>query len=69
MNRGISRFTRNVLFEEKMGDTIHMAVGRSLMEIGGTNKSAIHFDMIKSMKEDGPSTLTAPAIYEDGKFQ
>lgn len=68
MNRGISRFTNNILFDEKMGDTIHMAVGLSFEESGGTNKSAIHIDMIKSMKEGGAIYFDNSPIYENGKF-
>ena len=68
MNRGIDRFTRNILFDEKMGDTIHMAVGRAYPETGGTNKSAIHIDMIKGMKEGGTIYLDGASIYEKGKF-
>jgi aminopeptidase len=68
MNRGIDRFTHNILFDEKMGDTIHMAVGNAYEETGGTNKSAIHIDMIKNMKEDGAIYLDNAPIYEKGKF-
>ena len=68
MNRGIDKFTRNILFDEKMGDTIHMAVGAAYPETGGTNKSAIHIDMIKSMKETGMIYLDGEAIYEKGRF-
>ena len=68
MNRGIDRFTNNILFDEKMGDTIHMAVGRSFEEAGGTNKSAIHIDMIKSMKEEGAVYFDGAPIYEKGRF-
>ena len=68
MNRGIDRFTRNILLDEKMGDTIHMAVGRAYPETGGTNKSAIHIDMIKSMKEGGTIYLDGVPTYEKGKF-
>jgi aminopeptidase len=68
MNRGINKFTKNILFDEKMGDTIHMAVGHSFPESGGTNESAIHIDMIKSMKEDGAVYFDGVPIYKDGKF-
>ncbi|HXW95618.1 MAG TPA: aminopeptidase [Nitrososphaerales archaeon] len=68
MNRGIDRFTRNILFDEKMRDTIHMAVGNAYEETGGTNKSAIHIDMIKSMKEGGAVYFDGIPVYENGKF-
>jgi aminopeptidase len=48
-NRGITTFTKNILFDEKIGDTIHLALGRAYKECGGTNESAIHWDMIKTM--------------------
>jgi aminopeptidase len=68
MNRGIDRFTKNALFDEKMGDTIHMAVGNSFVESGGTNRSAIHIDMIKSMKDQGGVYFDDAPVYENGKF-
>lgn len=68
MNKGIQRFTRNILFDEKMGDTIHMAVGHGYEETGGTNKSAIHIDMIKSMKEGGAMYFDGVPVYENAKF-
>jgi len=68
MNRGITRFTKNILFDEKMGDTIHMAVGRAFPEAGGTNQSAVHVDMIKNMKEGGTILFDDVAVYTNGKF-
>jgi aminopeptidase len=68
MNRGISKFTKSILFDEKMGDTVHMAVGRSFEEAGGTNKSAIHIDMIKNLKSGGAIYFDDEPIYQEGKF-
>jgi aminopeptidase len=68
MNRGINAPTRSTLFDEKMGDTIHMAVGQSFEEAGGTNSSRIHIDMIKSMKDEGSILFDDEPIYKDGKF-
>ncbi len=67
MNRGISRFTRNILFDEKIGDTIHLALGRAYKECGGTNESAVHWDMIKTMKP-GQILLDGEVVQRDGKF-
>ena len=50
MNDGIDRFTKNILFDEKMGGTIHAALGRGFPFCRGKNESAIHLDMIKTMK-------------------
>ena len=59
-NRRIQRFTRNILFDEKIGGTVHLAVGQSYPETGGKNKSSLHWDMIKDLRKGG-------AIYVDGK--
>ncbi|MCW3988141.1 MAG: aminopeptidase [Candidatus Bathyarchaeota archaeon] len=48
-NMGIQKFTKNILFDEKIGGTIHLALGRAYPECGGVNESAIHWDMIKTM--------------------
>lgn len=50
MNDGINRFTKNILFDEKMGGTIHAALGRGFPFCRGKNESAVHLDMIKTMK-------------------
>jgi len=66
-NRGINRFTRNILFDEKMADTIHLAIGFAYEECGGVNKSAVHWDMIKTMKP-GEVIMDGQTIQKDGKF-
>lgn len=66
-NRGIKRFTKNILFDEKIGDTIHLALGNAYKDCGGTNKSAIHWDMIKTMKP-GQILLDGKPVQKDGKF-
>lgn len=60
-NYGIQRFIKNILFDEKIGGTIHLALGESYPETGGVNKSALHWDMIKDLRKGG-------AIYVDGKL-
>jgi len=67
-NRGINRFTKNILFDEKMAGTIHLALGNAYKECGGTNESAIHWDMIKTMKT-GKILMEGEAIQENGKFK
>src|SRR5512146_736297 len=59
-NAGVTKFTRDILMDEKMGGTIHLAVGRSYPESGGRNDSAIHWDMIKDLRTNGE-------LYLDGK--
>jgi aminopeptidase len=66
-NRGIQQYTLNMLFDEKIGDTIHCALGMAYPDCNGKNESAIHVDMIKSMKE-GEITAGDEVIYSKGKF-
>ena len=72
MNRDISRFTYNMLFDEKMGDTVHMAVGRAYEDtVGGDNErneSAVHVDMIVDMSEDSRIEADGEVIQRDGRF-
>jgi len=72
MNRDIDRFTRNILFDEKMGDTVHMAVGRAypetVSEDNEQNESAVHVDMILDMSEDSYIELDGEVVQRDGAF-
>jgi aminopeptidase len=69
MNRGIKDFSKNMLFDEKMGDTIHLALGRAFEEAGGSNKSAAHVDILKSLKENGGAIFfDDEPVYQNGKF-
>jgi aminopeptidase len=67
-NYGITRFTKNMLFDEKMGGTIHMALGNAYPESGGKNRSAIHWDILKNMKKDGEIYADGKIFYKKGKF-
>jgi aminopeptidase len=68
-NYGITRFTKSMLFDEKMGGTMHMALGFSpIPEAGGLNKSAIHWDILKDMKKGGEIYADGKLFYKDGKF-
>jgi len=66
-NKGIKAFTKNILFDEKISDTIHLAIGRAYKECRGVNESAIHWDMIKTMKP-GRIIMDGMIAQEDGKF-
>jgi len=66
-NRGIKQYTLNMLFDEKIGDTIHCALGRAYKDNNGTNESAVHVDMIKSMHE-GEILAGDELIYSKGKY-
>jgi aminopeptidase len=67
-NYGITKFTKSILFDEKIGGTMHLALGSSYAEVGGKNKSAIHWDILKDMKEASRISVDGKVIYEDGKF-
>ena len=67
-NYGINKFTRNMLFDEKIGGTIHMAIGDSMAEAGGLNKSNIHWDMLCDMRQCGKIYADGELFYEKGHF-
>jgi len=67
-NYGINKFTKNMLFDEKIGGTIHMAIGDSMAEAGGINKSVIHWDMLCDMRDGGKIYADGELFYENGKF-
>lgn len=67
-NYGITRATREILLDEKIGGTVHLAVGRSYPETGGTNESAIHWDMICDLRRGGRITVDGDVLQEDGRF-
>ncbi|PSQ44766.1 aminopeptidase [Halobacteriales archaeon SW_7_68_16] len=72
MNRDIDRFTYNMLFDEKMGDTVHMAVGRAYEDTVGEdnerNESGQHVDMIVDMSEDSFVEVDGEVVQRDGTF-
>ena len=67
-NYNINKSTRNILFDEKIGGTIHMAVGQSYAQTGAKNKSSIHWDMIADMRNGGQIYADDELIYQDGEF-
>lgn len=67
-NYNIQQPTLNILFDEKIGGTIHMAVGQSYLQTGGTNNSVIHWDMITDMRQGGQIYADGVLIYENGRF-
>ncbi|MEK7851224.1 MAG: aminopeptidase, partial [Deltaproteobacteria bacterium] len=67
-NYGIKRFTKDILFDEKIGGTVHLALGRSYKESGGKNDSAIHWDMIKDLRNGGAIYMDGEKIQENGRF-
>ena len=67
-NYGIDRLTKNILFDEKMGGTIHMAIGQSYLQTGGKNQSPVHWDMITDMTDGGEIFADGELIYRNGGF-
>jgi aminopeptidase len=67
-NDQIKVFTKNMLFDEKIGGTIHLALGTSFPETGGVNKSGIHWDLLCDMREGGIITADGKRVYESGRF-
>jgi len=67
-NKGITRFTRQILFDEKINGSFHMALGASYPETGGKNESAIHWDMICDMRRESKVTVDGKSFYRNGKF-
>lgn len=67
-NFGIDRFTGNILFDEKIGGTFHLALGAGYPETGSKNQSAIHWDMICDMRQDSEIIVDGETIYKDGVF-
>lgn len=67
-NYGITKFSHNILFDEKIGGTMHMALGAGFPESGSKNDSAIHWDMINDMTACGKVIADGVVIYEYGHF-
>ena len=67
-NYGIENFTKNILFDEKIGGTVHFALGDSYAETGGKNRSAIHWDMIADMRSNSEISADGKMIYKNGHF-
>ncbi len=66
-NYGITRFSKNMLFDEKMGGTIHFAVGQGFPECGGKNESGLHWDMLCDMA-DSEIRVDGELFYKNGRF-
>jgi aminopeptidase len=65
-NPGIQRHMRNTLFDEKMEGTIHLAIGTGFPQIGGLNKSGVHWDMVKELRNGGGIELDGKLVQENG---
>ena len=67
-NTGVTRFMRNTLFDEKIAGTFHMALGASIPISGGTNVSAVHWDMVCDLRQGGEIRVDGELLHKDGKF-
>ncbi len=68
LNSGIDRFTGSILYDEKIGGTIHLALGQSYPETGGTNESALHWDLIVDTRKNGRITADGRVVMENGRW-
>jgi aminopeptidase len=68
LNYNIKEFIKQILFDEKIGGTIHLALGMAYPEGGGKNKSALHWDMIKDLRRGGKIFIDGKLIQKNGKF-
>jgi aminopeptidase len=67
-NYGITTGTKEILLDEKIGGTVHMAIGMSYPETGGTNSSAVHWDMVCDLRNGGRITVDGEELQRDGRF-
>jgi len=67
-NFGITRPTKDILFDEKIGGSVHLAVGRAYEEAGAGNESAVHWDMVKNLKDGGEIFLDGRLVQKDGRW-
>jgi aminopeptidase len=68
-NFGIARFTKSILFDEKIGGTIHMAFGAGYPETGSKNVSSLHWDMICDMRDGSEIVVDGELFYRNGEFK
>ena len=68
LNYEIDRFTRNILFDEKIGGTMHFALGSGFPETGGENTSGLHWDMICDLRSEGEVYADGELIWKEGRF-
>jgi aminopeptidase len=59
---------RNILFDEKMAGTLHLAVGASYTKIGGKNVSSLHWDLVKDLRGEGRIELDGETVQENGSW-
>jgi aminopeptidase len=68
LNDAVPLFTKNILFDEKIGGTVHLALGTAYPESGGLNRSALHWDMICDLRTGSEVYADGELVYRDGAF-
>jgi aminopeptidase len=68
LNYEIDRFTQNTLFDEKIGGTMHVALGSSFEELGGRNRSSLHWDLVCDLREEGEVYADGELVWRAGRF-
>ncbi len=68
LNYGIDRFTKNILFDEKIGGTVHLALGKGYPESGSRNDSALHWDMVCDLRKKGEVWVDGRLFSKNGKL-
>jgi aminopeptidase len=67
-NPGITRYMKNTLFDEKIDGTVHVALGNGFPDLGGTNESTVHWDIVKDLREGGRIELDGELVQENGRW-
>jgi aminopeptidase len=67
-NPAVKHFCKDILIDEKIGGTVHIALGRAYPSAGGTNISAIHWDIVKDMRQEGQVFLDGRLVFKNGKM-
>ena len=68
LNDSIREFTRSILFDEKIGGTVHLALGKSYPESGGINQSGLHWDLVCDLRQGSEVYADGELVYRDGRF-
>jgi aminopeptidase len=68
MNEAVQEFTGHTLFDEKIGGTVHLALGKSYPESGGVNQSALHWDLVCDLRSGSEVYADGELVYRDGSF-
>jgi aminopeptidase len=68
LNYEIDRFTRNILFDEKIGGTMHLALGMGFENLGGVNRSSLHLDLICDLRREGEVQADGELVWQAGRF-